>query len=513
MGGVSTRDHRFFLAGDRDAPRCPDHGRPRTCNPDVGAASFLARMSADSAIISVSVRHSSPRRAGHGAPLPRVTAVAVAGIFGGLGGCAFEVEVGYENPNVQLVAVVPETIRHELDLVFVVDDGADMAPVHAALGELWGRIRRHLEYAEGGFPDVRVGIVTTDVGVGAATVPGCTAAGDAGALVGGDWITATAVDLDAADEAIAARFGAIGAGTCPFEQPLTAMQRALDGFVAAGAVRDAAALGVVFVAGADDCSVQDPAFFTEGEAGSDTFRCFRAGVWCEDDVGAIGPQYGCEPRPAGAMTVDVPSHVKLLLETKEDPRAIAVGTVLGTPAEVRIVDDGGGLDLAPACADAPGPVGPVYPGIRLDAFARDRNIKGSVADLCTQTLAEAGTPTSLDLRRALGHRCLEGRIADVEPDEPGMQTECRVEIATGVAAPVELPACANPNRVYESPGPCFAIKAGPAACGDFPSQLAVQINWGGADPTLAPAETVTRVECVVEDGGGPLDEPNNGLPD
>lgn len=478
-------------------------------------------MSADSAIISVSVRHTSPRLAGLGTPPSRVTATAAVGIFGALlAGCAFEVEVGIENPNRQTVAVVPDVIRHELDLLFIVDDTDGMRHVHDGLGELWGRIRRHLEYAEGGFPEVRIGLMTSDVGVGTAQVAGCDATGDGGALLPDDggyfYLDVDPLFLDEADLTVADRFRAIGEGTCPFEQPLAAMQRALevDGPLDDVAfLRDAAALGVVFVAGADDCSVLDPAFFADGEVPLDKFRCFREGVRCgEDDVGA-GPQYGCEPRAGSQMLADVPTAAKLLLEMKDDPRAIAVGTVLGNPEEVRLVEDGGGLDLSPACADAPGAVGELYPGVRLGALALDDLVKGSVADLCSSSLADAGTPTALDLRRALGHRCLEGRIQDVEPGEPGMQTDCEVQAITGTGAPIDLPPCANPNRVYESPGPCFAIKAGPAACGDFPSQLAVQVNWGGADPVTTPADTVTRVSCIVEDGGGPLDDPTNGLPD
>jgi hypothetical protein len=208
---------------------------------------------------------------------------------------------------------------------------------------------------------------------------------------------------------------------------------------------------------------------------------------------------------------DVGDHTKLLLEMKDDPRAIAVGAVLGNPTEVRILEESGTLSLAPACQDAPGPAGELYPGIRLGGFAQHDNLKGSVADLCSQSIADAGTPTALDLRRALGHRCLEGRIQDVD-DAPGMQAECTVQTITGVAPPVDIPQCVSPNRIWESPGPCFAIKAGPAACGDFPSQLAIQMNWGGADPMTAPADTVTEVRCIVEDGEGPFDDPAAGLP-
>jgi hypothetical protein len=288
------------------------------------------------------------------------------------------------------------------------------------------------------------------------------------------------------------------------------MQRAMDSEqLRTELLRDAAALGVVFVSGADDCSVTDPSFFTDG----DSFGCFREGVYCGDDDVAAGPQYGCEPRADSPRIADVEDHTKLLLEVKDDERAIAVGAILGNPVEVRVLEDAGTLSLAPACADAAGAAGALYPGVRLGAFATHANLKGSMADLCSQTLADAGSPTARDLRRALGHRCLEGHIEDVEPDEPGTQVECEVQAIHGTAAPEELSPCANPNLPFASPGPCYAIKAGPAACGDFPSQLSLQINWGGDDPVTTPAGTVTKVYCIVEDDRGPYDEPSNGLPD
>ncbi|MCA9680010.1 MAG: hypothetical protein KC464_33570, partial [Myxococcales bacterium] len=262
-----------------------------------------------------------------------------------------------------------------------------------------------------------------------------------------------------------------------------------------------AALGVVFVAGDDDCSIDDPAFFADGDAPLGKFRCFREGVHCDDDAVPEGPQSGCAPRASSAVMADVDDEAGFLRALKADPAAVTVTTLAGEPDRVALARTGDGLEVSPACTDAVNDVTP-RPGIRLGAFAG--RMRGSVAGLCEQTLEEAGTPAGLDLRRALGHRCLEGRILDVKPWEPGVQFQCEVEAVSAGGEVTALAACPNPNHVFDEDGPCWAIKPGPAQCGDFPSQLALQVNWGGDDKLTTPPGVTTRVRCAVEDDD-PLD--------
>jgi hypothetical protein len=111
----------------------------------------------------------------------------------------------------------------------------------------------------------------------------------------------------------------------------------------------------------------------------------------------------------------------------------------------------------------------------------------------------AGPATGLELRDALGHRCLEGNIMDVDAEVPGLQVDCTVSArddATGRER--ELEACPNPNNVINAAGPCWAIKDGAGECGDFPTGLSLQVNWGGDEPMTQPAGTTALVSCVVE---------------
>jgi hypothetical protein len=461
-------------------------------------------MGAVSATMTGSVR-TPPSPPGPGGPgLPSLGAAAVA-IFGAsLGmGCTVESPVGWNEPVVRRVARIPPTLRDQLDLLFVVDDTAGMARVQEELGELWQRIRNHLRYAEGGFPAVRIGVVSTDLGAGLDDlVPGCTATGRGAELQlradGTRWLEVDRADPESADDEVAAMLR-LGEAGCAFEQPLEAMRRALlEEEANLGFVRPAAALGVVFIAGEDDCSVADGEFF--GLAATDKFRCFRQGVRCEGDDGhVIGPQVGCAPNPSAGELVQVEALVAALHALKGDPHAVGIGGVLGDPQAVEIVQRGDRLAVAPACA-APPSGAELYPAVRLGGFAKAA--RGAIADLCATTIPDAGTPAALGLRRALGHRCLEGFIADVDPDAAGRQIDCDVYALAPGADRVLLPRCPDPLRIYDAPGPCWAAKTGAAQCGDFPTQLALQVNWGGAQPTTTPPGTVTEVWCVVDEDPG-----------
>jgi hypothetical protein len=69
-----------------------------------------------------------------------------------------ETPVGKDVIDSEQVARVPPTFRDQLDLLFVLDDTEDMAVVQEHLVSMWQRMRGHLAFAEGGFPDVRIGV-------------------------------------------------------------------------------------------------------------------------------------------------------------------------------------------------------------------------------------------------------------------------------------------------------------------------------------------------------------------
>src|SRR5262245_50390682 len=156
---------------------------------------------------------------------------------------------------------------------------------------------------------LRVGVVSADVGVGRADVPGCTEQGSGGALIAptgdiaaglcradGSWLTCDPPDGRRPDN-LAQAFAAlhVPATTCGYPQPLHALGRVVD--PSTQFVRPDAALGVVVIAGRDDCSADDKFYEPIGDP---TVRCFQEGVTClGDDVGEGGGH--CEPRQQSRM--------------------------------------------------------------------------------------------------------------------------------------------------------------------------------------------------------------------
>jgi hypothetical protein len=104
-----------------------------------------------------------------------------------------------------------------------------------------------------------------------------------------------------------------------------------------------------------------------------------------------------------------------------------------------------------------------------------------------------------NLRKSLGTTCLEGEVLDVDQNEPGRQVDCRVfethQFAEG--AVTTFPRCDNPGNLEASSElPCYSIQTGGEACGDFHTQLALQMH--GRD---TPPEHDTRLiaECRVSE--------------
>jgi hypothetical protein len=427
----------------------------------------------------------------------------------GAGGCAIETEVGYNEVDRADVATVPWQFQHSLDVLFVVDDRTGMRGVAAEAASMWTRMRGSLVYAEGGFPDVHVGVVSADMGVGDASVPGCTAAGADGALdtddTGARWLSIDASNEEISDGQVLSRVAIPDAG-CEYDQPLAAIQRALDGSqpLNDGFRRPDAALAIIIVGGDDDCSVDDAAFWAvdgDGVAVS-PFRCFREAVHCSGDDVYVGQQNGCKARQVPPHLIDATMSLDFVNGLVSGPTHVVITAVTGDKDNVTLVDDGAGqLAVASACSD---PSRPMMPGVRLAGFMQQFGEDAFGEDVATTAGAcdpswggSATTETSAKLREAMGHRCLKGNVLDVEPETPGLQVDCVVEAVRAGAPTRTIAACPNPNDVMDAKGPCYAIKDGVAPCGDFPSGLALQMNWGGDDPMTQPEGVIANVHCVV----------------
>lgn len=464
-------------------------------------------------------------RLGHRIFAP-VAAAALAA--GAAAGCIDLEPLGGHREGRVLVADIPPTIRDSVDLLFVVDNTDTMAAKQAELVASFARLRAYLELAEGGLPDLHVGVLSTDMGVGDAfAVEGCSEGGDAAVLQATARLRACAApaaerflryawdadgteqNFDGSLEDAFACIAALGTSGCRFEQPLAALGRLLEQRKLAGDgfLRDDAVLGVVFLTDEDDCSVRDPSFFDPllygVEDGQSKYRCFREGVQCRGDDAFIGQREDCAPEASSAYLDDVFQRAQQLHDARPEERQIVVSAITGSNAHIEVlgetIDQGNGeeaLSLAPSCS---GPAGEAFPAVRLQAFAGDFAQSGGVGALCP---GEGGTDfdildtTGQKLRDALGHRCLTGRIRDVDAETAGRQIDCEVWLELPDGSRRDLAACQNPWAIEAEPGPCYAIKTGSSPCGDFPTQLALQTNWG---PDGMPLGAETKVACLVDE--------------
>ncbi len=239
-----------------------------------------------------------------------------------------------------------------IDILFVIDNSNSMAEEQINLTANFSELLEVLTSppdADGDgvtdFPaaeDVRVGIVSTDLGVGSYSVPSCTAAGDRGVLVttprGGD-ASCTDVSLPASapwlsyalgDDTVElgrrfsclARLGTTG---CGLEQQLESMHAALitqaaPGMPNADFLRDDSLLAIVFVTDEDDCSASDPTVFDPARTA---------------DLGPYGVR--CANHPELLHPID--RYVAALDGLRLDRRnGIVVGAITGVPTNPAGVD-------------------------------------------------------------------------------------------------------------------------------------------------------------------------------
>ncbi|HJL18477.1 MAG TPA: hypothetical protein RMH99_22625 [Sandaracinaceae bacterium LLY-WYZ-13_1] len=342
-----------------------------------------------------------------------------------------------------------------VDLLFVVDNSNSMAEEQASLAEELPSVVRSLvdpPDADGdGTPDwvpiedLRVGVVTADMGTGGFTVPTCARSdfGDDGVLRTDG---ATAIDgcratyptfsrFDPAGGSSAEEFAfdvscvtTVGTGGCGFEQQLEASLKAVspsaptaatgpgyepptffggtsghaDG-ANAGFVRDDSLLAVVVVTDEEDCSASDPELFNPSSAryGSTdlNLRCFVHEAEALHPVSRYVEGLAAlrATRPdllAFALIAGVPPDLATPAPTDEAYQAI-----LDDPRMETRIDPSMPTRLVPSC-DVPGR-GLAFPPRRLVEVAR----RLSPARSTVQSICQADfSPAAAAIARLVGTR-------------------------------------------------------------------------------------------------------------
>lgn len=395
----------------------------------------------------------------------------------------------------------------EIDLLFVIDSSMAMADEQQQLVAAAGDLFDALGALPTGLPDLHIGVISTDVGLGeaAAGLPGsqCRATGDDGRLHGAATCGIASGFLTDAPDADGDRrrnyqgsltdafacLADVGTGGCTYSQPLTALERALGLDRAKPRaerfVRDDALLVIVMVTDDDDCSVVSTGLFADPDGtivsplGPLTdFRCFEFGVECDDAPRTPGVKHGCRPRDDARYLRRVDDVVRAIHAGRKDPSRVLIGGLFGAPGPVMVGIGAaspqwpqGVPTLTPTC----GPMTSAAPAIRLHAFARGFPGRYIAPDTCAVDLpARLHRIGGAAVDVLSGGRCLIGK--------PAAPLDCEASAVAPDGARVALPLCDGPG--------CVRI-VGDRACDFTDHQLAVRY-----DPSVIPDGYRLRLACI-----------------
>ncbi|MEO8552631.1 MAG: hypothetical protein ABI678_21790 [Kofleriaceae bacterium] len=368
------------------------------------------------------------------------------------------------------------TVCSKLDLLFVVSNEGNTVDLQSLWREAVPRLL--LEISIDGRPDLHVGAITPDLGTMVASgahgptiggnVGGCVDDGDAGALVQHqpEIPDRFLIDSDAATnhpgslELDLRAILSLGASGCGYQQHLAAIRAAFANPSNLGFRRDDAALGIIVVSDEDDCSALDPSLF---DASTSTlgplqhFRCTQFGVRCaEPDMTLEGSRTGCLPDASSTIIEDPAELLPTIAALAGDPRRVTFGAVIApNDVSIELRAPAGSTVLIPALAhacelvdaDSGQTVDAADPAVRLAWFADQLGDRGAVASIC-DGLDDAATTMGMNLRRAMGDRCIENAI-DL--------ARCEVVDQLG-ASETPLPPCAGASTS------CYDVVTDEASC-------------------------------------------------
>ncbi|HWU86179.1 MAG TPA: hypothetical protein VN253_02845 [Kofleriaceae bacterium] len=438
---------------------------------------------------------------------------------------------------------IPVTLNRNVDILFVIDDSPSMLDKQNNLKSNFPNFIDVLNTIQGGLPDVHIGAVTSDVGtkatqdgpgtaIGQIGNGGCSGSGKAGNLqkgtattdVNGNYIS----DIKQTDgsrltnytgtlNAVFGKLASVGAGGCGFEQHLQAMKLALDpnsgNQANAGFLRPDAFLAVIFIADEDDCSMSRSALLGPESAALgplQSFRCNRFGHICqqggrsETEMNQVGAKTQCGPNESSMYLEKVATYVDFLKKLKSDPQKVIVAGIMGTPepyqVELRPPPGGGSplISIAHSCSyQGASNVEVADPPVRLKFFLDQFPNRSTFTTICQQDLSGGLQLIAQLLKSVIGDPCIEGKLADVDPNTAGAQYDCSVSDVTNAhksnQAEKILPQCKESSPGVYSNMPCWRISTDTMNCPKAPSHV-LKIERSEAPPP----ETTVFANCVTE---------------
>jgi hypothetical protein len=363
--------------------------------------------------------------------------------------------------------LIPVGSNRNIDILFVIDNSGSMGEEQASLGTNFPKFMAVLNGIEGGLPNVHIGVVSSNVGVGGYGIPGCTennGKGDDGLLQGDgnklngpnspectdvptggkpfieDVVPEGGSEIKNFSGTLENTFTCIatlGTDGCGFEQHLESMKRALDGHNAANSafLRKDAFLAIIIIADEDDCSAVNSAVFDPmdisltGTLGPlESFRCTEFGITCAEGnlTRTAGTYTACKPRTDSPYLRNPQDYVNFVKGLKDDPNLIIVSGILGNVTDtLRVRLDGNKPKLVESCSSTAN--GTADPAIRIKYFL-DQFPGSTNTSICNNDLSAALQKIAENLARVIGNPCLDGDVNkdDINPNEPGTQIECSV---------------------------------------------------------------------------------------
>ncbi len=452
----------------------------------------------------------------------------------------------------------------EVDLLFVVDNSESMSHEQANIARNFPKLIEALRSHELGpdgsgrpctptdrsgcqIPDLHIGVVSSDLGVGSfagiAGLDSCSAQGDRGILQHqardptctppkDRYISyrdgETNIPGESSDpiEHLKQAFGCIarlGTGGCGFEQPLEAARLALD-TRNPGFLRESALLAVVLITDEDDCSARDSQLFDPRQTSIDSplgplhsFRCFEHGFECDiNDRTKVGPRRDC--RPAGRFLWDLSRYVDFFRRLKPAHRLV-FAAISGPTGRVAVGRDGNNPTLEPSCQSS---AGVAAPALRIEQVVEAFGDDGHFSSICAGDFGPAMSAIGKKLQGRIGDQCIdntlltaEGTVACEAGDSFSPGKACKASCLERVSCELiegRSTDLAHGKKVDRCPArlwypqdwqqqrdcgadcPCWRLVRKPGKCGGADSSPYALDILRDADP---PKGTLAQMRCLV----------------
>jgi hypothetical protein len=439
---------------------------------------------------------------------------------------------------------IPVTVNRDIDILFVIDDSPSMSDKQTNLKNNFPGFINVLNTIEGGLPNVHIGVVTSDLGTkgaedsgGSPSINGCNASknGDlqvfaASTSVQGKFISDT-LNTDGVTRTqnytgnlsdVFSQMATAGALGCGFEQTIEAAKRALNNNPNnAGFIRPSAYLAIIFLTDEDDCSLSHSSLLDGGNTSLGTlqsFRCTRWGIVCDQGgadpnaMNQVGPKGMCHSADNDTYLTKISDYVNYFKGLKTDPNSVIVAAIAGvtSPFEVEMRPPQGSTTPEPALAHSCSYTGadgkPEYgdPAVRIKELLDNFPNRSTFSTICQQDLSGGLQLIAQLLKLVIGSPCIDGTLADVDPNTAGNQYDCSVSDVTNYGKSDQnetvLPQCdkSGPDAPNSTNKPCWAIEMDPMCSSMSHLTLKVERSQMPAPDTHVISYCVTCLDANMD---------------